>query len=134
AFRKTLSYRVLWFESGRPESYPKQAVSTVSTHALPTIAGLWSGSDLATQRRLDLAPNEKGTRALHRSLAKLIRVKKNDSIDDVALKTLAALARAPSALVAAGLDDALAVEDRPNMPGTIGEYPFWCIPLQRKLE
>ena len=134
AFRKTLSYRVLWFESGRPESYPVQAVSTVTTHDLPTIAGLWSGSDLATQRRLDLAPNEKGTRALRRSLAKLIRARKNATVDEVVLKTHAALARAPSALVTATLDDALSVEDRPNMPGTIDEYPCWCVPLPRKLE
>ncbi|HEX7465172.1 MAG TPA: 4-alpha-glucanotransferase [Usitatibacter sp.] len=134
AYRKTLSYRVLWFESGRPESYPKQAVSTVTTHDLPTIAGLWSGSDLATQRRLNLAPNEKGTRALRRSLAKLIRARKNAPIDEVVMKTHAALARAPSALVTATLDDALSVEDRPNMPGTIDEYPCWCLPLPRKLE
>jgi 4-alpha-glucanotransferase len=134
AYRKTLSYRVLWFESGRPERYPRQAVSTVTTHDLPTIAGLWSGSDLATQRKLDLVPNEKGTRALRRSLARLIGAKKDASIDEVVQKTYAALARAPSALVTATLDDALAVEDRPNMPGTIDEYPCWCIPLPRKLE
>lgn len=134
AYRKTLSYRVLWFESAGPESYPKQAVSTVTTHDLPTIAGLWSGSDLATQRRLNLSPNEKGTRELRRSLARLIRVKKDAPIDEVVLKTHAALARAPSALVTATLDDALSVEARPNMPGTIDEYPCWCIPLPRKLE
>jgi 4-alpha-glucanotransferase len=134
AYRKTLSYRVLWFESGRPESYPQQAVSTVTTHDLPTIAGLWSGSDLVTQRKLELVPNEKGTRALRRSLARLIRAGKDASIDEVVQKTYAALARAPSALVTATLDDALAVQDRPNMPGTIDEYPCWCIPLPRKLE
>jgi 4-alpha-glucanotransferase len=134
AYRKTLSYRVLWFESGRPEKYPKQAVSTVTTHDLPTIAGLWSGSDLRTQWRLDLSPNEQGTLALRRSLARLIGVSKDAKIDEVVLKTHAALARAPSALVTATLDDALGVEDRPNMPGTIDEYPCWCLPLPRKLE
>jgi 4-alpha-glucanotransferase len=32
------------------------------------------------------------------------------------------------------LDDALAMEQRPNMPGTIDEYPSWCVPLPLSLE
>ncbi|HEY3592839.1 MAG TPA: 4-alpha-glucanotransferase, partial [Polyangiaceae bacterium] len=68
AYRRTLSYRVLWFERGAPETYPERAVATVTTHDLPTIAGLWSGSDLATQEALGLAPNVKGTIEQRRAL------------------------------------------------------------------
>ena len=32
----------------------------MTTHDLPTIAGLWSGADLRTQQRLGLRPNEAG--------------------------------------------------------------------------
>jgi 4-alpha-glucanotransferase len=134
AFRRLLSYRVLWFEKGPPETYPKNALATATTHDLPTIAGLWSGSDLEVQRRLRLAPNEAGTRRLRRSLAKLTLSSLGAPADDVIRKTYTALARAPCLLVTPTLDDALAAEDRPNMPGTIDEYPSWRIPLPRKLE
>ena len=45
--RKVLSYRLLWFEKGTPAKYPEQALAAVTTHDLPTIAGLWTGSDVA---------------------------------------------------------------------------------------
>jgi 4-alpha-glucanotransferase len=134
AHRKMMSYRVLWFEEGTPEEYPAQALAAVTTHDLPTIAGLWSGSDVARQRALNLAPNEKGTRAQRRALAKMTGVKPGAPIDQVILKTHEALARAPSVLLAPTLDDALGVADRPNMPGTIDEYPCWCLPLPKLLE
>ena len=134
AFRKMLSYRVLWFESGGPETYPKQALASVTTHDLPTIAGLLSGSDLATQRALHLAPNEKGTRALIGKLAKMTGTSRGAPIDEVIEKTHRALSRAPSRILTATLDDALAAPERPNMPGTTDEYPCWCIPLPRSLE
>jgi len=39
-----LSYRLFWFESDDdPASYPERALTAVSTHDLPTIAGIWSG-------------------------------------------------------------------------------------------
>jgi 4-alpha-glucanotransferase len=37
-------------------------------------------------------------------------------------------------LLTAGLDDALGVEERPNMPGTTDEWPNWCIALPLALE
>ena len=134
AHRRLLSYRVLWFEKGRPETYPKHALATATTHDLPTIAGLWSGSDLAMQQRLELAPNASGTNALRRSLAKLTGSSLRAPAERVIRATYTALARAPSLLVTATLDDALGAEDRPNMPGTIDEYPSWRVPLPRTLE
>ena len=46
----------------------------------------------------------------------------------------ALLADAPSVVVTATLDDALAVEERPNVPGTVGEWPNWSIALPVPLE
>jgi 4-alpha-glucanotransferase len=134
AFRRLLSYRVLWFEKGPPETYPKDALATATTHDLPTIAGLWSGSDLKVQQRLDLAPNEAGTNTMRRSLAKLTRSSLRAGVDGVIHETYTALARAPSLLITPTLDDALSAEARPNMPGTIDEYPSWRIPLPQTLE
>jgi 4-alpha-glucanotransferase len=44
------------------------------------------------------------------------------------------LATSSSRIVAATLDDALFVEDRPNLPGTTDERPNWRIPLPILLE
>src|SRR5581483_12268989 len=41
-----LSYRLLWFEADPPAAFPRQALAAITTHDLPTIAGLWSGADL----------------------------------------------------------------------------------------
>ena len=37
-------------------------------------------------------------------------------------------------MLLATLDDALAVPERPNMPGTVTEWPNWSIALPRTLE
>ena len=39
-----------------------------------------------------------------------------------------------ASLLVAVLDDAVAVEERPNMPGTIDEWPNWCLALPIPLE
>jgi 4-alpha-glucanotransferase len=52
----------------------------------------------------------------------------------VIVKTYRSLSKTPSALVTASLEDGLAVETRPNMPGTIDEWPNWSIPLPEPLE
>jgi 4-alpha-glucanotransferase len=134
AYRKLLSYRVLWFEKGKPETYPVNALATVTTHDLPTIAGLWSGRDLEIQKDLNLSPNVAGTNAMRRGLAKTAGVSLHAKADDVVLNTYRALAEARSLLLTPTLDDALSAEERPNMPGTVDEYPSWRVPLPKRLE
>ena len=53
---------------------------------------------------------------------------------DVIEATYEALGEAPCVLLSAALDDALAVEERPNMPGTIDQWPNWCLALPAPLE
>ncbi len=43
---RMLSYRLLYFEPHDPPAYPELALSSVTTHDLPTIAGLWTGFDV----------------------------------------------------------------------------------------
>ena len=124
-----LSYRLLWFEPGDPEEYPRQALAAVSTHDLPTVAGLWSGADLAAQRALGLEPNEQGTVGIREHLASLTGATDDTPVDEVVVRAYRRLADAPSMVVTASLDDALAVPDRPNMPGTVDQWPNWSIPL-----
>src|SRR4030095_16641452 len=50
-------------------------------------------------------------------------------LDQVRLALYAFLARTPSMLVAATLEDSVGISDRPNVPGTIDQYPNWSLPL-----
>ena len=54
-----LSYRLLWFER-TPPKYPDRALAAVTTHDLPTIAGLWTGADLEDQRAAGVIPARRG--------------------------------------------------------------------------
>ena len=56
-----LSYRVVWFESEPPVRYPQLALAAVTTHDLPTIAGLWTGADLEAQAAIGREPNAPGS-------------------------------------------------------------------------
>ncbi len=134
ARHRILSYRLLWFEKKPPSRYPAQSLAAVTTHDLPTIAGLWTGADLAEQDALGLAPNRAGTLGIRRRLGKLTGAGKTTSTADVVVRTHRLLAAAASALVTPTLEDALAVEARPNMPGTTVERPNWSIPLPLPLE
>ena len=54
--------------------------------------------------------------------------------DDVIVGMHEALGQAPSLVLLGSLEDAAAVEERPNVPGTIDEWPNWRIPLAVTLE
>jgi 4-alpha-glucanotransferase len=68
AAHRILSYRVLWFETERPSHYPELALVAITTHDLPTIAGLWSGADLQIQHELGLQPNEEAPQEIRERL------------------------------------------------------------------
>ena len=44
--RRVLSYRLAWFEAEAPRRFPVGALAALSTHDLPTAAGVWTGADL----------------------------------------------------------------------------------------
>jgi len=129
-----LSYRLLWFEKGPPSKFPEQALAAVTTHDLPTIAGLWSGSDVAAQTSLGLAPNEQGTREILNRVKRLARASAGTPLPKVITSLHEALATAPSRILTATLDDAMAVQERPNMPATTTEWPNWSIALPSPIE
>jgi len=146
AAAEVLSYRVLWFERtgssfAAPSRYPAKAATAVSTHDLPTIAGWWTGADIAEKAELGLLDAD-GEMA-----AKLERARDKralaEAIDAAGVAEGAALApyaphdapltaavhrfagAAPSALVLVQADD-LALETTVlNLPGTDRERPNW---------
>jgi 4-alpha-glucanotransferase len=134
AEKKMLSYRLLYFEPTPPAQFPELALTSVTTHDLATIAGLWTGSDLEDQRRIGQQPNEAGMKQLRDKIAQLDGLAEDATVDEAIVKTHAALSKAPSRVLLATLDDALGVPERPNMPGTVTEWPNWSLALPRTLE
>jgi 4-alpha-glucanotransferase len=55
-------------------------------------------------------------------------------VSDVVVAAHEKLARSPSMVVMATLDDALCVEERPNLPGTTTERPNWSIALPKPID
>ena len=129
-----LSYRLLWFENAPPERFPEQALAAITTHDLPTVAGLWSGKDLETQQRLGRNPDVAGTTAIRNKLCRRARLRRAANSQETILAAHRLLARTPCWLRTATLEDALAVEERPNMPGAGAEWPNWSIALPNSLE
>jgi 4-alpha-glucanotransferase len=132
--RRILSCRLAYFERVSPARYPRRSLAAVTTHDLPTLAGLWRGSDLDAQRRAGLEPDSAGLARLRERVRRISGVRSGADLDEVVLRLHAALAASPSLLVSATLDDALRVEERPNLPGTLDEHPNWSIPLPAQLE
>jgi 4-alpha-glucanotransferase len=134
--RDLLSYRLLWFEPEPPDrgTWPRQALAAITTHDLPTVAGLWSGADLAAQYAVGAAPNEKAISQIRSKVAGWLAAADDTPVADVIERAYRLLGRAPCAVVTATLEDALAVQERPNMPGTTDQWPNWCIALPEPLE
>jgi 4-alpha-glucanotransferase len=132
--RCVLSYRLLWFERSSPAKYPTEALAAVTTHDLPTIAGLWTGFDLEAQKEIGLSPNEQGTREILTRVRRLTGATPRTPLSAVVVRVHEALAAAPSRIVTATLDDAMLVTERPNMPATITEWPNWSIALPEPIE
>ena len=124
-----LSTRLLWFEDDPPTSWPAQAMAGITTHDLPTVAGLWAGVDRADQRAAGTGDESDGDAELRGRLEAAAGLGPDAPVDDVVLAAHRALAGSPSMLVTATLDDLLGATHRPNMPGTIDEHPNWRIPL-----
>jgi 4-alpha-glucanotransferase len=132
--RDILAYRVLWFEEGGPAAFPVRAMSAVTTHDLPTVAGLWQGADPEAQRSIGLPVNEAVGAEIRERLAR-VAGDPEGRLPEVIVSAYSALAQSPSMLVVAALEDAAEVVERPNMPGTKADrWPNWSLALPRPLE
>jgi 4-alpha-glucanotransferase len=123
-----LSYKLLWFEDDDPEQWAAEAMAAVTTHDLPTIPGLWTGSDLVEQREHGLGTEAELERGRASLLEHLGGLPSGASPAEAVLAAYRRLATAPCTLLSATLEDALGVERRPNMPGA-NDRPNWRLPL-----
>jgi 4-alpha-glucanotransferase len=133
--RDVLSYRLWWFEPERTPTWPEKALAAVTTHDLPTIAGVLDGSDLEAQRQAGMHPSDEASMRLRRRLLDWTGSHDGGDTAEIICRAYEDLGRAPCALLVANLEDALAVSERPNMPGTVDEWPNWRqalpVPLER---
>jgi 4-alpha-glucanotransferase len=133
---------VLWFEREGSEFKPpghwrRDAVAMTTTHDLPTVAGWWSGADIATREELGLAPQAQSERdlragdrtALWRAFANADAAEGAQPERDNAAPAVDAavrfVAKAAAPLVLIPIEDVLGLGDQPNLPGTIDQHPNW---------
>jgi 4-alpha-glucanotransferase len=109
------------------------ALAALSTHDLPTAAGVWTGADLREMEAGGRAVNREAELGVRRRLRRLADAAEDDPAALVVERAYEALGTAPSRLIVATLDDAALAERRPNLPGTL-DRPNWSIPLPRTLE
>jgi len=136
-----LSYRVLYFEKDYKTgafldaaAYPRLALAVAASHDLPTLAAWWQGSDITLQQRIGRLDSEKEAAAARAQrdkdrglLAMTLDLSEGTSAgtDKMIVAAHAFLARTPTVLTLAQLDDLTRETDPVNVPGTGDEYPNW---------
>jgi 4-alpha-glucanotransferase len=136
AAHNLLSYRLLYFEDDPPKAWPHKAMAAVTTHDLPTLAGLWTARDSADQREhtsTSEADIGRGRKSLIEHLGEADTLPATWDISKVMDAAYRRLSEAPSVLLSATLEDAMGVELRPNLPGAQGRAN-WCLPLPSPIE
>lgn len=132
--RGMLGMRVLLFERDwngafiPPDRWDRETVAMTGTHDTPTIAGWWSGRDIAWGRQLGRAvPHEaEAWRAGERASLWAAVGGSDDAPGEPPLDTiLAAVSTAPAPLAIFPLEDIVGIVEQPNIPGTIEEHPNW---------
>lgn len=122
---RVLSTRLVWFEDEPPERFPAEALAMVTTHDLPTIAGVVTGADAAELEALGRPVPEDAATSLRRRLEAVVPEALQRSPSEVAAEVHGRLGQSPARLVLATLEDLCGVERRPNVPGTSDERPNW---------
>jgi 4-alpha-glucanotransferase len=132
--RGLLSYVVLLFEDRPPARWPRQALAAVTTHDLPTVTGLWDGSDLEARRRFGLPADPAASEALVESLRRGGGPPRDADAPAAVLHAHRLLAASRCALLTATLEDVAQVRERPNQPGSGAKSPNWslALPLSRE--
>jgi 4-alpha-glucanotransferase len=146
-----LSYRLFYFERDRtgrfrrPTEYPREALVSITTHDLPTLAGFWRGADIEARRKVGLVPDDEHYReALEERAGE--KQKMLDMLRELKLLSdwtpasasaipeltgdlhnafVGFLALTPSRLMLLNQEDLFKETEQQNLPGTTAEYPNW---------
>lgn len=147
-----LAYNIFYFEkagnSYKPlEDYPYQAMTTLSTHDLPTIQGYWKNYDFKLGEKYNIYPSKTVLRSLKEDRAydrlnirtaveKVMALEPNEV--GVTIKFTHQLQRyvahTNSALFGTQPEDWLNMLEPVNIPGTSTEYSNWRRKLSSNIE
>lgn len=121
------------------EQFPEPVMGASSTHDQATIAGTLTGSDNDDLRRIGKSANFEQLEQVRRELAAAAGVDLDQPVgpEEVARAVRTQYRRlsdCAARVVLASLDDAGAVPERPNMPGTVTQWPNWCLSLPTPVE
>lgn len=121
-----------------PARWRREAVATTTTHDLPTLCGWRTARDLDWRERLGVGSaallRQERVARRHAQL-QLQAACESEGIaeGDPWLDALRYTARAPAPLALLPVEDALALTEQPNLPGTVATHPNWCRRLPRPL-
>jgi 4-alpha-glucanotransferase len=137
---------VLWFQRDGKRFLPStkwrsNAVAMTSTHDLPTVAGWWSGADIAARAKLGLADEAREPKERKQDRKALWSAFRTGGVtrtiepppsqpDSAVDAAIAFTAQSPAPLALIPIEDVLGLAEQPNLPGTIDEHPNW----RRRLE
>jgi len=122
--RSVPGYRIAWFETTPPESWPECSVGMLTTHDLPTIAGIWTGIDEVDRIAAGLKPAPEEADSLRQRLQSWIGTEEA-SLSDVIGAANRRLWESSADVVLFTPEDAVGDPHRPNLPGTQDENPNW---------
>ena len=147
-----LAYNIFYFEmdanGSKPlENYPYQAMTTLSTHDLPTVQGYWKGYDFDLGEQFGVYPSKKVLNILKQG-RKEAKEKIRQAVENVqelantdtnvskefTHQLQAYVADTNSALFGSQPEDWLNMLDPVNIPGTSMEYPNWRRKLSHTIE
>ncbi len=153
--RRTLRSHVLYFERGADGSflpasnYAADALASANTHDLATLAGFWSGVDLERRRKIGLIADDaelesarEGRELERRALCARLEAegicdaeRSPDGYPQLAAAVHDFMARTPSRLVSASLDDLTGETLSVNIPAsTLPEQANWCRRMKASVE
>ncbi len=144
--------RILVFERNKsgytaPADWTRQASAMTSTHDLPPVAGWWSGHDIVERGRILKIPQDKQDdeqaerardrialwSAMQRSGACAGDPPASGEPGPVVDAAIAHVGGSACELVMVPVEDALALSEQPNLPGTTSEHPNWRRRLTEKV-
>ncbi|MDP9171794.1 MAG: 4-alpha-glucanotransferase, partial [Acidobacteriota bacterium] len=153
-----LSYRLLIFERNEhgfkaPGDYSAQALTSTTTHDLPTVTGFWTGEDIAARLRTgtidrQAAQSQRQQRGRDKqhlldALFRMHLLPDDFERDAARIPELTGelhyaiagyLANTPSVLWLVNQEDITREPLQQNMPGTTAEYPNWSRKMRWTIE
>ncbi|OYV91818.1 MAG: hypothetical protein B7Z57_03140 [Acidiphilium sp. 37-60-79] len=144
-FRATLASRgllgmsVLWFERRGegfmpPALWRRESAGMTSTHDVPTVAGWWRGTDIGWREHIGLAGDDWATRVDQRAHLWWVvqdsgsasgAMPPPEDAETIADALAAHLGSTQAEMALLPMEDALALDQQPNLPGTTDEHPNW---------